>query len=55
MKRVKLTEQEIDTLQWMRRVVGATHARLARDYGISRSTVARLIAKDNKRTRKAGK
>jgi DNA-binding transcriptional regulator LsrR (DeoR family) len=44
MKRIKLTEQEIDTLQWMRRVAGATHARLARDYEISRSTVARIAA-----------
>ncbi len=49
MKRIKLTEREIDTLQWMRRVAGATHARrLARDYEISRSTVARIIAQHKK-------
>jgi DNA-binding transcriptional regulator LsrR (DeoR family) len=52
MKKIKLTTQEIDTLQWMRRVAGVTHARLARDYGISRRTVARIIARDKKRRAK---
>ncbi len=53
--KTKLTPEEADTMVWMHNVAGATLARLARDYEISRSTVARIIAQHNKQTRKAGK
>jgi DNA-binding transcriptional regulator LsrR (DeoR family) len=54
-KKIKLTEQEIDTLCWMHRVAGVPQAKLARDYEISRTTVARIVAQHKKRTDKAGK
>jgi DNA-binding transcriptional regulator LsrR (DeoR family) len=44
----KLTPEEIDTMTWMYRTGGVTQARLARDYEISRSTVARIIAQHKK-------
>jgi DNA-binding transcriptional regulator LsrR (DeoR family) len=51
MKKITLTEQEIDTLCWMHRIAGVPQARLARDYEISQTTVSRIIAEHNKRTR----
>lgn len=40
----KLSYQEADTIRWMHFVAGASHRRLARDYGASRSNIARILA-----------
>ena len=40
----KLSYAEASTIRWMHDVAGASHRRLARDYGVSRSNIARILA-----------
>jgi len=39
----KLSYREAETIRWMHFVAGASHRRLARDYGVSRSTIWRVL------------